>query len=138
MRAALPAVADEFVAVLKVVMALDESGDVIARVKRRAVQRFNEANLILLDHRGVHESHEEQPRLSFSAAFKRGRVGQYSIGARCKDIDLGSFLSAGRNELLGVLKIAVIVNRLGKQTARVELGAIGRCNDADFALRENR
>ena len=63
--------ADEFVAVLKVVVALDLSGDVIARVKRRPIQCFNQANLILLDQRGVYESHEEQSRLSFPASFKR-------------------------------------------------------------------
>src|SRR6185295_19198311 len=134
----LPAVRDEFIAVLEVVVALDRSRHVIARVKRRTVECFNQTYLILLNHCRVHQPHIEQPRLSISAAFEWNGGGQYAIGAGRQNIDLRSLLSARPDELLGVLEVAMIVDRFRKQPARVELRAISRGDDPDLSVRDHR
>src|SRR6185437_6567657 len=67
----LAAIADELVSVLEVVMACERFGHVIARVKRSAIQRLDETDLVLVDHSRVEESYVEQTGFRFIAAFDR-------------------------------------------------------------------
>ena len=71
LRTALAALADELVSVLEVVVTRNRLGDVVARIERRAVECFDEADLVFVDHGRVEESHIEQSGLNFAEPFQR-------------------------------------------------------------------
>ncbi len=105
-------------------MPLDGRGDVVARVERRAVERFDEADLILVNHGRVEEADEEEARLRV-AALDGHALRQDAVGAGREYLDLRPLLAAAGDELLGVLKVAVAVDGLAVQAAGVELVAVG-------------
>ena len=118
-------------------MALDRRGDVISRVERRAVQGFDQADLVFADHRRLIKAYEEQSELALLPAFERHRIGENAVGAGREDFDLRPFVAAGADEQLGVLKVAVALDRLAEQPASIERRAVGSRDDADLALRDD-
>ena len=123
---ALAAAIDEVISVLKIVVTFNRLGYIIARIQLRAVQCFNQANLIFIDYGGVEKPDIEQPGLGFVATFKRHRLRVNTVIAGRKNIDLRTLLPAGGDVLLSILKVEVAIDGLTQQSARIELSAIGR------------
>src|SRR5262249_50515807 len=133
LRAALAAALNKLVAVLKVVMALHWRGDVIARVERRAVQRLDQSDIVLVDDRRVGVLDFEQPRFD-GVVFNRDRIGQDAVSSGRQDFDLRPLLTRSLDELLSVLEVAMAFDGHPEQTSGVERGAVRRRYDADLAL----
>src|SRR6185295_17014542 len=113
---ALPASADELISRLKVMVPFNRGGNVVAWIKGRAVQRFDQADLILVDHGSVGEPDSKQAAFVFPALERYGFC-QDAISTGREDIHLRPLVSAGAYELLGVLKIPVGFNRSPQQPA---------------------
>ena len=100
--------------ILKIVVTGDGFGDVVTRIQRGSIQRFDEPDLVFVNDRGIEQANCEQPRLYFVATLQRRRLRQNAISTWRKNINLWSTLTAGRDEQFGILKTQVTRNRLGQ------------------------
>ena len=71
LRTALAFAVDELMAILKVVVARNGFGHIVTRIQRRAIQSFDQTDLVFADHCGVIQSDGKQTRFRFRAAFER-------------------------------------------------------------------
>src|SRR5262249_55171037 len=136
LRPALPALCDEGIPVLEIVMSLNRRGNIIALVQWSSVERFYETHLVLAHESRVIEPDSEQAGLSLLRIVYWYRVCQYPVRAWREYLDLRSLLAARRNELFGVLEISVARDRFTQQPAAVQRTAVRGAHHSDLALRD--
>src|SRR5258706_8093093 len=119
-------------------MTFNRFSNVIAGVKRGAVQGFDEAYLIFINHRGVEKPNGKQAGLDIRATFKRRGLIENAICPGRKDVHLGTSLSAGRDKQFSILKTEMPGNGFSQQPARIKRGAISGDDHADFTLGNDR
>src|SRR6185369_4124353 len=135
--ATLAAFTDELVPVLEVVVSGERLGDVVAWIERSAVECFHETDAVFVNHRRVEKTDHEETGFGFSTTVDRSRLRQDAIDAGGENVDLRTFLTASRDELFGVLEVAMVRDRFTEQAAGIERIAVSGRNDTDFALRNH-
>src|SRR4026208_2088684 len=124
--------------ILKIVMPGERLGYVVARIERGTIQRFDEADLVFVDHSRIEKTDVEETGFRIVPTFKRGRLRQDAIHTWRQNVDLRSFLAARCDELFSVLEVAMVRNRFAEQATRIEWTTVSRSHDADLALRHER
>src|SRR5262249_55731418 len=109
---------------------------VVMRVERGAVERIYETNLVFT-HPGRFKQVNCKEAGFGRASARYGGLGENSIGPRSESIYLRTLLAPGSYELLGILNIAVPVNRPGNEAASIKLHAVGAGDNAYLALWDN-
>src|SRR5262245_31584718 len=103
-------------------MPFDWRSDIIARIEWRSIQCVNQPDLVFVDDHRPEKLNCEQTRVD-AAGVLRIRGDQNAVCARGQYFNLRTSLPSRIDELLGILKIAMTLDRLAQQPARIELRA---------------
>src|SRR4029078_3336305 len=93
---------------------------VVTRIQRGAIKSLNQADLVLIDDRGIVEPDAEETRFSLSVRLEAIGWSQDPINTGGQNVNLWALLTIGCNEVLGILEVAVTGDGFTKQATRVK------------------